>query len=151
MFSHSQMRLSLPRRRESSCERSSFWVPAFAGMISMFLVGCSPSTLTDDIVFKCFANSGEKDVRFASVYVANADTKVAKKVSNEERIGRAEINETVIKMNFSGGDKVFPLEVKINRYTGAATHEHGNETFGQFSSKNVFYEMLCEKIEEKKI
>ena len=39
----------LPRRREPSFERSSFWVPAFAGMIGLVLVGCgsiSNSALT---------------------------------------------------------------------------------------------------------
>ncbi len=123
----------------------------FFGPMCMGAVGCSSSTTSHEIVFKCFANSSENDVRFASVYVADAKTKVARKVSNEERIGKTEITDSIIKMNFKGNDKAFPLEVKINRYTGAATHEHGNEPFGQFSSENALYEMVCKKIEEKKL
>ena len=37
MSRYSRTLLSLPRRREPSCERSSFWVPAFAGMIGVGL------------------------------------------------------------------------------------------------------------------
>lgn len=36
--------LSLPRRREPSGERSSFWIPAFAGMIEVLCVGCSSTS-----------------------------------------------------------------------------------------------------------
>ena len=128
------------------------WVPTFVGMLGFMLVsGCSSSTAENDLAFKCFANPNETDVKYASVYIVNTSTSVARKVSNKERLGKAEISESIMKLNFKGDTKSFPLEVRINRYTGSATHEHGQKPLGQFASENAFYEMTCEKIEKKKL
>ena len=56
MRRYSPIFLSLPRRREPSCERSSFWVPAFVGMIgsALFSSACSNATLSEKMDWKCF-------------------------------------------------------------------------------------------------
>jgi len=49
---------SFPRRREPSCERSPFWVPAFAGMIGMLLVGCTAKKNDVPAAIACLPQGG---------------------------------------------------------------------------------------------
>ena len=56
MLNISHTSCSFPRRREPSGERSSFWVPAFAGMmgLGLFSSACSNETLSEKMNWKCF-------------------------------------------------------------------------------------------------
>jgi len=126
---------SFPRRRESSRRAALNWVPAFAGMIAVSLVGCSPSDskLTETELLKptlrleepaagsiqCYTDEdGEKSPSMAFSF--NEKELRASYLMDESQEFDVEFNDASIALNFERHNTMDTDKCKwfFNRLTG---------------------------------
>jgi len=154
MLNISHILQSSPRRREPSCERSPFWVPACAGMIGLVLVACSEVTAAEvPKPIACLPEGGKSP--FDTVLVtfksgAGTDRPAEVNYGSDYRSGTYYSSEEkhFIKMPKNG--LWLECYMTVYRLTGFAKHycvatDDKNKKLAEKST----YDLSCKKTERK--
>ena len=93
----------------------------------------------------CLFDNGTK-----SVFILDATEKSAQLITLEGvETGTLQTDEHQYQLQFPKSEHRWEVYVRIERYSGKLSWEHGEPPFGKFSTSNVFRSGKCEKIANK--
>jgi len=85
-----------------------------------------------------------------TVFILDVTEMSAQLVTLEEVVtGTLQTDEHRYQLQFPKSEDRWEVHVRIERYSGKLSWEHGEPPFGKFSTSNVFRSGKCEKIANK--